>query len=128
MPKLNAGLAVGHRPEFVGLHRVIHPPQVGPFYISQHADYRMSKRGIGSRDIELALQYGREIYAKSALFYVIGRKEVERYSDVCPVLREAEGVHVLLHSRSGVILTVYRNQNIQLHGFHKGKTRLRYGS
>ena len=83
-------------------------------YLSEHALKRMSQRGITNEVILMALQYGRIIYAGGCRCYVIGRKELEHYSDRGVQLNAAEGIHVLVASAndSEYIITVYRNRRL----------------
>ena len=82
-------------------------PNVGPTF-SHHARLRMSQRGLSDSGIELVREYGRQVFARGALYCFIGRKEVELYADRAD-LTGVEGVHVLL-TRDGTVLTVYRNR------------------
>lgn len=81
-------------------------------HFSEHALKRMSQRGITHEVILMALQYGRMIYVGGCRCYVIGRKELEHYSDRGVQLNAAEGIHVLVAAAndSENIITVYRNR------------------
>ena len=61
-------------------------------YITFHAEMRMCQRGICADTLELILQFGRKIRSKGAIFYVIGKKEIQRYCQVEPKLRNMEGM------------------------------------
>ena len=43
-------------------------------HITKHAEVRMNKRGITRQMLELVLMFGRKIYARGVVFYVIGKK------------------------------------------------------
>ena len=81
--------------------------------ISCHARYRMDQRGIHPADIELALKYGRKTHSRRAWYYVIGQKEIKRFGDLCPALKELDGLHVVMDGERTNILTVYRNHDLR---------------
>jgi hypothetical protein len=75
--------------------------------LSHHAAKRMQMRNISAEDIECALDYGRTFHSRGAVFKVIGRKEIDRYTAEVD-LHHLDGLHVLC-SRDGRVITVYRN-------------------
>ena len=81
-------------------------------YITYHAEMRMCQRGICADTLELILQFGRKIRSKGAIFYVIGKKEIQRYCQVEPKLRNMEGMQVLT-THEGTVITTYRNKNLR---------------
>ncbi|MCP8687133.1 DUF4258 domain-containing protein [Marinobacterium sedimentorum] len=81
--------------------------------ITEHAMKRMSQRGLGDDDVELTLRYGRKIHARRAVFYVIGRKEIARYCEQEPALKDLDGVQVLMDSGCSTVVTVYRNHDLR---------------
>ncbi len=80
--------------------------------LTLHAEKRLDSRGLSSEALELALSFGRKIHARHALFHVIGKKEIQRFSDQIPELKELEGVQVVT-SPDGVVLTAYRNRDLR---------------
>lgn len=80
--------------------------------ITDHAMLRMGQRGIKLEVLELILRFGREIRSKGAVFYVLGKKEVQKYCQYVPQLKEMEGMQVLT-SNEGVVITAYRNKNLR---------------
>ena len=54
--------------------------------LTDHAVQRMSQRGIAKNDVELVMDYGKEIFAKGAVYYVIGKKEIKKYGKQEPRL------------------------------------------
>lgn len=80
--------------------------------ISNHAEFRMNQRGICQESIELVLEFGRQIYARRAIFYVIGRKEIAKHADIEPKLKLLEGLQVVSAS-DGTVLTAYKNKNLR---------------
>ena len=53
---------------------------------------RMNQRGVNEYVVKLVLAFGRKLYAKSAIHYVIGRKELQAYAEREPLLRTLEGI------------------------------------
>src|SRR5436853_338295 len=94
-----------------------------PGLFSRHALRRMNARCITDRAVELVQQYGREIHARGAIYYVVGRKEVESLADRVD-LSWVEGIHVLL-SRDGWVITTYRNRAFRPHRYRKPEYRHR---
>ncbi|SIQ71830.1 protein of unknown function [Janthinobacterium sp. TND4EL3] len=86
---------------------------VQPYFLSTHAKLRMQQRGIDRNHIEQVLRYGRTVRAHgAAIFHVVGRKEIQRYGLIDPLLSAAEGVHLLL-SAEGVVITAYRTHELR---------------
>lgn len=79
--------------------------------ITRHARFRMDQRGIHPTDIDLVLKYGRKTHSRRAWYYVIGQKEIKRFGDLCPALKELDGLHVVMDGERTNILTVYRNHD-----------------
>lgn len=78
---------------------------------SQHARDRMNQRGLSDKGIELVQQYGRQVFARGAVYCFIGHKEVAAHAERTD-LTGVEGVHVLV-ARDGTVLTVYRNRGFR---------------
>lgn len=78
--------------------------------LTDHAQKRMSQRGLSEQAIEAALTYGREVRARGALIYAIGKKEVRKNRATGVDLRRFEGIQVVCLS-DGTILTVYKNRD-----------------
>jgi len=79
--------------------------------LTRHAILRMSLRGVSQDAIELAIDVCKPIYSKGAEFYFIGKKIVKRYIDIVPTIEKYEGLVVVINSRNGRVLTVYKNKN-----------------
>jgi hypothetical protein len=73
----------------------------------------MQQRGIRLHDIEAALSYGRTIHARGVTFFVIGHKEVQKYSERGVDLGAVAGIQVLV-SRDGAIVTTYRSHDLHV--------------
>lgn len=85
--------------------------------LTHHAVSRMSQRGIGIHDIGLVLDYGREVFSKGVIYYVLSQKEIERHKKTEPKLKELRGISVLVSTHDYRVITVYRNTKNRL--FHK---------
>lgn len=84
--------------------------------LTKHACTRMQQRGIGLDAIDAALTYGRTIHAKGVTFFVIGHKEVQKFSAQGIDLDAVAGIQVLV-SHNGSVVTTYRS-----HDFHAIKS------
>lgn len=90
--------------------------------ITQHAQHRMMERGITEYGLKTVLAFGRKLYLRGAVYYVVGRKEVKKYGGREPLLKKLEGLQVVTSAEEGVyrILTVFKN-----HDFKKLRNRSR---
>lgn len=77
--------------------------------LTDHAVQRMSQRGIAKNDVELVMDYGKEIFAKGAVYYVIGKKEIKKYGKQEPRLKKLEGMRVITSTDDTKVITTYRN-------------------
>ena len=84
---------------------------VRPPTLTKHACTRMQQRGIGLGAVDAALTYGRTIHAKGVTFFVIGHKEVQKFSALGIDLDAAAGIQVLV-SHDGCVVTTYRNHDL----------------
>lgn len=79
---------------------------------SQHAQTREGQRGISKKQVMLAYKYGRVIHARRATYYVIGKKEIERYGSIEPELKAMNGIQLVVSS-NGTVLTAFRNKDLR---------------
>lgn len=93
------------------------------FELTEHARQRMNQRGVSEQAVELALQFGRKIHSRHALFHVIGKKEINKLGDQHPELKELDGVQVLTTEDSESVVTVYRNHDLRAIRPNKRKHR-----
>ena len=91
--------------------------------LTEHARQRMDQRGVSEQAVELALQFGRKIHSRRALFHVIGKKEINKLGDLHPELKELDGVQVLTTEDSESVITVYRNHDLRAIRPNKRKHR-----
>lgn len=79
--------------------------------VTNHARQRVNDRRLPWDAVECAMAYGRALYARGAVIFAIGRKEVVRHLQRRVDLRAYEGVEVVC-SHDGAIITAYRNRNL----------------
>lgn len=91
--------------------------------MTEHALTRMAQRGLHESDVGLALRYGRKIHSRRALFHVIGRKEINRFSNEIPEIKELDGVQVVTDGECETVVTVYRNHDLRAIRPNKRKHR-----
>lgn len=89
--------------------------------LTRHAEARMRSRRISGSLVDLTIAYGRVSHIRGAVIYAIGNKEVARAQKVGDDIRECQGIHVVTSTKSGAIITVYRNRDLR-----KLKPRSRY--
>jgi hypothetical protein len=85
--------------------------------ITDHARRRMQSRRINDEAVRATVRYGRTLFARKAVFKVIGRREIRRYKDEVD-LEAMHGIHVVL-SHDGAVITVYRNRGFRVKEFRK---------
>lgn len=81
--------------------------------LTEHARKRMEQRGVKEDALKLTLQFGRKIYSRRALFYVIGHKEIKKHGEQYPRLKALEGLQVVVDVESQKVLTVYRSHDLR---------------
>jgi len=95
--------------------------------LTQHARGRMCARRITLDGIRAALDYGRVFYARGAMIYVLGRKELEQCRRNHLDISRWNGLQVVC-SHDGTILTAYRNKSFRgLRPRRSGRSRARFG-
>lgn len=86
--------------------------EVDRMNLTTHARARLFARRLNSGALDLVVSFGREIHARGATIYVVGRKEIHAGRQFAIDLSELEGVHVIC-DREGTVLTVYRNRDLR---------------
>lgn len=81
--------------------------------LSEHAAIRCQQRCIKEREVHEAIKYGRCIRAKGALFFVVGKKEVQKQSQLGRNIQRLKNLQVLISKDFSRIITVYRNSNFR---------------
>jgi hypothetical protein len=85
---------------------------IASFVLTEHAQLRMSQRGIRLGDLADVLHLGRCRHARGTRYYFIGCKEVRRYARQGLDVRGLENLQVLLAPHSNDVITVYRNPRL----------------
>lgn len=78
--------------------------------LSVHAYKRRTQRGIQQQHIAHLLRFGRKQFHRHAIYYSIGHKEINKYADLCPMLKNMNGMH-LVTATNGKVLTMFRNRD-----------------
>jgi hypothetical protein len=81
--------------------------------LTSHAAQRASQRGMKTKHIANLLKFGRKNYQNGAIYYSIGKKEISKYKNVCPGLKEMNGMH-LVTAVNGCVITLFRNKDFSL--------------
>ena len=82
------------------------------FKFSRHAIERMDKRRIPVSAVAATLAHGRHAYSRGALFFAIGRREVDSWQSKGVNLTPHKNIQVVC-SPDGTILTVYRSSDFR---------------
>lgn len=106
------------------IERPRQPLHSGTYTATEHAIDRLQERGIPSNAIEEVLTYGRIKYARGAKLFVIGRKEVQMAAKANLDLAPFRNVHVVVQPEFNQVLTVYRNDHLQLRTHKYGPSDL----
>jgi hypothetical protein len=87
-------------------------PEVDRMNLTTHARARLFARRFSEATLDMVVSFGREVHARGATIYVVGRKEIHVGHKHAIELSELEGVHVIC-DRQGTVLTVYRNRDLR---------------
>ncbi|HEX8217869.1 MAG TPA: hypothetical protein VF914_01505 [Chloroflexia bacterium] len=77
--------------------------------VSEHARLRGAQSNLRASDMELVRRYGVLERRTGARFYILRRREVERYREVEPRLAKLHDM-VMIVSNDDTVVTVYRNK------------------
>ena len=77
--------------------------------VSEHARRRGAQSNLRASDMELVRQYGILEHRTGVRFYILRRREVERYRHVEPRLAKLHDI-VMIVSSDNTVITVYRNK------------------
>jgi hypothetical protein len=78
--------------------------------LTAHARRRAQERRITEAHVQLALDYGHEVHAAGATFYVLRFRDLPRALRGEAWARRAEGTTVVVADET--VLTVYRNRDV----------------
>lgn len=77
--------------------------------VSDHARQRSAQSNLRASDMELVRRYGILEHRTGVRFYILRRREVERYRKVEPRLAKLHDI-VMIVSSDDTVVTVYRNK------------------
>jgi hypothetical protein len=96
--------------------------------ISEHADQRQIQRFPGKTNVaDLGTRYGRKTHGSGCLVYIIGRREIKKYGEIAPEIRDLNGLHVYV-SYDGTVITLLQNHDLQVKRDYKSRTASRRSS
>ncbi|MFB2579489.1 hypothetical protein ACEYX6_10160 [Acinetobacter sp. c2-A9] len=87
-----------------------------------HAYHRGQQRNIQAWMVAHAIRYGRRFYDKGAVYYRVGKREIQRFGKICPELKKMNGIHVVT-GQNGKILTMFRNTKFKRIGTNQHKRK-----
>ncbi len=93
-----------------------------PAHLSTHARLRGAQSNLSSDDVEIVRKYGILERRTGVQFYVLRRREVERYRTAEPRLAKLHDV-VLIVSGDNTVITIYRNSKALKEIRRKSKIR-----
>lgn len=81
--------------------------------LTQHAQTRMAQRGISFDDISLVLDYGKEMFTKGAIYYILTKKNIVKHQKSEPRLKfkKLSGLRVIVSTRDYSVITAYRSKS-----------------
>ncbi len=91
-------------------------------HLSTHARTRRAQSNLSCEDLDLVRRYGILEHRTGVRFYVLRRREVERYRLSEPRLEKLHDV-VLIVSNDNTVITVYRNSKALKEIRRKSKVR-----
>ena len=92
--------------------------------ISDHAGLRLAQRNLSRRDVEYVLAHGRRMWAGSALFIVLGKRDIPTVDLKFDRLRRLEGTVLVLDTTTGRHLTTaYRNRRTAVRDIKRKRKR-----
>ncbi len=93
--------------------------------LSSHAKQRGAQSNLRDHDLDLVLRYGVLEHRTGVRFYVMRKREVERYRLVEPRLAKLHDIVIIVSNDDGTVITVYRNRNALRDIRRKPKANLR---
>jgi hypothetical protein len=78
--------------------------------VSEHARRRGAQSNLRDSDMELVRRYGVLEYRTGVRFYILRRRDVERYRGVEPRLAKLHDLVMIVSSDKSTVITVYRNK------------------
>lgn len=79
--------------------------------VSRHAKQRGAQSNLCDHDLDLVRRYGVIEHRAGARFYVVRKREVERYRLAEPRLAKLHDIVMIVSNDDGTVITVYRNRH-----------------
>ena len=76
--------------------------------LTDHAMDSVYRRSISKEQIQRTIDNGREVYARHAVIYFVGEKEIKEDRS----MEDCRGIHVVCGPDNGVVITAYRNDDL----------------
>ena len=95
----------------------VYPEEERTYGITNHAQVRMSQRGITKDAMAVVLKYGRRVHAKNVIVYFFGKKELRRHLKTgqnASKWTAFRDIHVLVSPTDESIITTYKIQQINI--------------
>jgi hypothetical protein len=86
--------------------------------LTNHAQVRLSQRGIQPDAVQLAIDYGQRVFRQGYVFYFLGIKDIPAF--VLPCMRDKVS-NTLVVCRGQLVITAYRNAKGIRHVLRKMK-------
>lgn len=77
--------------------------------LSKHAKQRGAQSNLRESDMEIVRRYGVLEHRTGARFYVVLRRDVERFRDAEPRLQKLRDIVMVVSSDDSTVITFYRN-------------------
>ncbi|HEX8228809.1 MAG TPA: hypothetical protein VF826_05780 [Chloroflexia bacterium] len=78
--------------------------------LSEHARQRGAQSNLRASDMELVRRYGILEHRTGVRFYILRRRDVERYREVEPRLSKLRDLVMIVSGDGTTVITVYRNK------------------
>jgi hypothetical protein len=78
--------------------------------ITDHAELRLSQRGIQENDLSLLLEYGTTVHNGGALFVFMRKRDIPRDVDSTKETK-LEGLTAILDAHTLELISMYKNKN-----------------
>jgi len=91
--------------------------------LTDHADNRLSCRAISADQVQRVIDHGRQIHERHATKYFVGDKEIANDRS----LADCDGIHVVCDPGGNVVLTAYRNRELNKQKHTLGQRPRRLG-
>lgn len=80
-------------------------------HFTNHAESRLSSRGVNREDIAIVMTYGRSYYVRGAVVYALGHQEEKVCRKDGIKVDRVMGLQVVCAPDDDTVITVYRNHD-----------------